>query len=62
MCSQGRQEGGGRGGKITLGTHLNRAPKRESKSLKLHRFYKLIRAFLKLRASYSTSICSLAKV
>jgi hypothetical protein len=37
-------------------------PQLESKSLKLSRFFKLVRAFLKLRASYSSSRCSLAKV
>jgi hypothetical protein len=37
-------------------------PQRESESLKLSRFFKWVRAFLKLRAAYSSSTCSLAKV
>jgi hypothetical protein len=37
-------------------------PQHESDSLKLSRFFKLVRAFLKLRTPYTTSTCSLAKV
>jgi hypothetical protein len=37
-------------------------PQLESKSLKLSRFFKLVREFFKLRAAYRTSTCSLVKV
>jgi hypothetical protein len=37
-------------------------PQHESESLKLSRFFKLVRAFLKLTAPCSGSTCSLAKV
>ena len=36
-------------------------PQLENESLKLNRFFKLVRAFFKLRAPYSSSTCSLDK-
>ena len=52
---------GGGGGKLPwaptlIGSQL------ESKCLKLSRFFKLVRAFLELRAPYCSSTCSVAKV
>ena len=55
------KRGSGEGGKLPRALTLI-GPQLESKSLKLSRFFKLVRAFLKLRAPYSTSTCSLAKV
>jgi hypothetical protein len=56
-----RGGGGGEGGQIAPGPTLIE-PQLESESLKLSRFFKLVRAFLKLRAPYSSSTCSLARV
>jgi hypothetical protein len=47
--NQARREGGGG---ISPGPHL-KGPQLESESLKLSRFFKLVSAFLKLRAPYS---------
>ena len=57
-CSQGRQEGGDKlpWAPTLIGSQL------ESKCLKLSRFFKLVRAFLELRAPYCSSTCSVAKV
>jgi hypothetical protein len=50
-----------RGGELRLAPTLI-GPQLESESLKLSNFFKLVRAFLKLRAPYSSSTCSLAEV
>ena len=55
--------GGGRaGGRNCPGAPALIGPQRESESLKLSRFFKLVGAFLKLRPPYSSSTCGLAKV
>jgi hypothetical protein len=60
--SPGPPRGGqGGGGKLPRAPTLI-GPQLESESLKLSRFFKLVRAFLTLRAPYSTFTCSLAKV
>jgi hypothetical protein len=56
--SSGSPRGGGGG--VAPGPHLNRAPTLEQEP-EISMFFKLVRAFLKLRAPYSSSTCSLAK-
>ena len=61
---QGRREGGGagRGGGNCPGPPTLIGLQLESESLNSRGFFKLVRAFLKLRAPYSSSTCSLDKV
>jgi hypothetical protein len=60
-CSQSRGEGGRGGGKLPRDPTVI-GPQLESECLKLSRFFKFVRAFLKFRAPYCSSTCSVAKV
>jgi hypothetical protein len=58
----GLPRGGARGGGEFPWPPTLIGPQLENKSLKLSRFFKLVEVLLKLRAPYSSSTCSLAKV